>query len=169
VCQETAIAVARELLRFDGSTERVYFAWIYRIARNKAADHFGRQASDDRVEAMAQEELLQTIDTTANMASLSPEDRLDLEGPCGCLAHPKLIVARYSGSTTLPVSTTPRSPSYVRSAMITSGFVSHVALNSPKHYRLNLAELCLMSPITQVQNSKGSASVYAKGSQSDIL
>ncbi|MEJ0090602.1 MAG: sigma factor [Limisphaerales bacterium] len=46
VLQEVLKAVTVSLKKFEGDTHEVFWAWCYRIARNKINDHLRKQISD---------------------------------------------------------------------------------------------------------------------------
>ena len=78
VLQEVLKAVAMSLGKFNGDTLPAFWAWCYRIARNKLADHHRREASD-RMQPMSHDELAELIEASAQDAPLSHQDRHDLE------------------------------------------------------------------------------------------
>ena len=78
VLQEVLKAVAIGMARFEGSSAKEFWAWCYRIARNKLNDHYRNQAAE-RMQPMRSEELWQLVEASAQNAPLSPADRLDLE------------------------------------------------------------------------------------------
>ena len=78
VLQEVLKAVATGMRRFSGSSKEQFWAWCYRIARNKLTDHFRRQTAD-REQPMPQDELWQLVESSAQASPLSPADRHDLE------------------------------------------------------------------------------------------
>jgi len=76
--QEVLKAVAVSLKNFKGDTVKEFWAWCYRIARNKLSDHFREQYSE-RVQPLPPDELLQMMDVTAQEKPISPGLRHDLE------------------------------------------------------------------------------------------
>jgi RNA polymerase sigma factor (sigma-70 family) len=78
VLQDILKAIATDLAKFKGDTEKQFWAWCYRIARNKLGDHFRKQASD-RTQPMAVDEFWQLVESTAAPEPLSAADRHDLE------------------------------------------------------------------------------------------
>jgi len=78
VSQEIFKAIATSLKRFAGDTLGEFWAWCYRIARNKISDHFRKQSAD-RLQPMPPEELWRLIDGSQQQSRLVPADRLDLE------------------------------------------------------------------------------------------
>jgi RNA polymerase sigma factor (sigma-70 family) len=76
--QEVLKAVATGMSRFEGGTTKEFWAWCYRIARNKLNDQYRRQSSE-RTVSMSPEELWQVIEASAQIAPLTPQNRLDLE------------------------------------------------------------------------------------------
>src|ERR1700722_15190841 len=78
VLQETLKAVATGMGKFAGGTAKEFWGWCYTIARNKRNDHFRKQANA-REQPMAQDELWQLIESSAQVSPLSPADRHDLE------------------------------------------------------------------------------------------
>lgn len=75
--QETLAAVAKSLKKFEGNTPKEFWAWCYRIARNKLSDHY-RQKAAERTLPMPPEEMLRLIEASQD-SPLSPQTRLDLE------------------------------------------------------------------------------------------
>ena len=78
VLQEVLKAVATSLGKFQGSTEKEFWAWCYRIARNKLNDQFRKQATD-RVQAVAPEDLWQMMDLSAQDAPMTAQTKHDLD------------------------------------------------------------------------------------------
>ena len=76
--QEVLKAVATSLKQFKGDTEKEFWGWCYRIARNKLSDHF-REKYSERVQALPPEELLKLVETTAHSKPISPGVRHDLD------------------------------------------------------------------------------------------
>ena len=88
VLQEVLKAVATGMSKFAGGTTGEFWAWCYRIARNKLNDQYRRQAAD-RMQPVPPEELWQLIDASAQDAPISPQDKLDLEYAMGLLTASK--------------------------------------------------------------------------------
>lgn len=88
VLQEVLKAVATSMSKFAGSTTGEFWAWCYRIARNKLNDQYRRQAAD-RMQPMPPEELWQLVEASAQDAPISPQDKLDLEYAMGLLTASK--------------------------------------------------------------------------------
>ena len=86
--QEVLRAVATNLSKFSGSTKGEFWAWCYRIARNKLSDHFRAKAAS-RMEPMPPEELWSLIESSAHAAPMSAADRLDLAHAMKLLAASK--------------------------------------------------------------------------------
>jgi RNA polymerase sigma factor (sigma-70 family) len=76
--QEVLKAVATGMNRFEGGTTKEFWAWCYRIARNKLNDQYRRQSSD-RTVFMSLDELWQVVEASAQVAPLTPQNRLDLD------------------------------------------------------------------------------------------
>ena len=76
--QEVLKAIATSLKKFDGGTEKEFWAWCYRIARNKLSDHF-REAKAERAEAVPPEELWRMMEVSAQTAPMTAAVRHDLE------------------------------------------------------------------------------------------
>ena len=76
--QEVLKAVATGMRRFEGNTEKEFWSWCYRIARNKLNDQYRRQSADKTV-SLSPDELLQVIEASAQVAPLTPQNRLDLD------------------------------------------------------------------------------------------
>jgi RNA polymerase sigma factor (sigma-70 family) len=80
VFQEVLKAVATGMSQFEGSSNKEFWRWCYRIARNKLNDQFRRQHIElDHIQPMPPEELWQLVEASAQDAPLSAADRLDLE------------------------------------------------------------------------------------------
>jgi DNA-directed RNA polymerase specialized sigma24 family protein len=77
VFQEVQKAVATGMRNFAGSTEPEFWAWCYRIARNKLNDHYRVKAAD-RMQPTAPEDLWQMMDLSAQDAPMTAQTRHDL-------------------------------------------------------------------------------------------
>ena len=78
VLQEVLKAIAVNLGKFTGHSARQFWAWCYRIARNKLNNQFRKQ-SYDRSQPMPPEEIWQLADATIHSASFTAGDRHDLD------------------------------------------------------------------------------------------
>ena len=78
VLQEVLKAVATSLRTFSGSTTKEFWAWCYRIARNKRNDHF-RDSAKDLLQPMSPEELWQLVDASAHTSPISHAEKDDLD------------------------------------------------------------------------------------------
>ena len=76
--QEVLKAVAVSLKNFKGDTHKEFWAWCYRIARNKLSDHY-RQQYADHVQPVAPEELWRMMEVSAQDAPITAQTRLDLD------------------------------------------------------------------------------------------
>jgi DNA-directed RNA polymerase specialized sigma24 family protein len=76
--QEVLKAVATGIKKFEGGTEKEFWAWCYRISRNKLNDHYRSKAAD-RLQPLPPEELWQMMESTAQDAPLTPAVRHDLD------------------------------------------------------------------------------------------
>jgi RNA polymerase sigma factor (sigma-70 family) len=76
--QEVLKAIAISLKKFQGDTVKEFWAWCYRIARNKLNDQFRKQYAD-RMQPVPPEELWQMVELSAQDAPISPAVRHDLE------------------------------------------------------------------------------------------
>ena len=76
--QEVLKAVATSMKQFKGDTVKEFWAWCYRIARNKLNDHYRSKAAD-RMQPMSPEDLQQMMELSAQDAPISPAVRHDLE------------------------------------------------------------------------------------------
>ena len=76
--QEILKAVALGVRKFQGETAKEFWAWCYRIARNKLNDQFRKQYAD-RMQSMPPEELWQMMEATEQNAPMSPAVRHDLD------------------------------------------------------------------------------------------
>ena len=88
VVQEVLKGVATSLRRFSGSSNEEFWAWCYRIARNKLNDHF-REKSTDREQPMAHDELWDLVESSTQGSPLSAADRHDLEYAMTLLTNSK--------------------------------------------------------------------------------
>jgi RNA polymerase sigma factor (sigma-70 family) len=89
ICQETLVAIARGLTRFEGTTAKAFFAWGYSIARNKLNDHLRRQCAEERVTSFEPEQLVALLDGAVADGALSPQDLMDLQEAMQALAVSK--------------------------------------------------------------------------------
>ena len=78
VLQDILFAISTGMSKFVGASKEEFWAWCYRIARNKLNDHFREQAAS-REQAMPPDELLQMAESSPQASPLSPVDRHDLE------------------------------------------------------------------------------------------
>jgi RNA polymerase sigma factor (sigma-70 family) len=76
--QEVLKAVATGLKQFKGDTVKEFWAWCYRIARNKLSDHYQQQRAN-RFQPVAPEDLWQMMDATAQDVPLTAQTRHDLD------------------------------------------------------------------------------------------
>jgi RNA polymerase sigma factor (sigma-70 family) len=76
--QEVLKAVATGMRKFEGDTAKEFWAWCYRIARNKLNDHYRSKAAD-RMQPTPPEDLWQMMELSAQDAPMSPAVRHDLE------------------------------------------------------------------------------------------
>jgi RNA polymerase sigma factor (sigma-70 family) len=88
VLQEVLIAITTGMGKFKGDSNEQFWAWCYRIARNKVADHFRKQASD-RLQPLPPEELWQLVEASAQASPLSAADRIDLQYALDLLTQSK--------------------------------------------------------------------------------
>jgi RNA polymerase sigma factor (sigma-70 family) len=79
VLQEVLKSITTSLKKFEGDTDKEFWAWCYRIARNRLNDHFRKKASD-RLQPMPQDELWQLVEASAQ-ASLVLQVQIDRR-PC---------------------------------------------------------------------------------------
>jgi RNA polymerase sigma-70 factor (ECF subfamily) len=94
VLQEVLKAIATGMRKFEGDSTEKFWAWAYRIARNKLNDHFRKQAND-RLQPMPQDELRQLLESSAQASPLSPADRHDLEYAMAMLTKSKPECSEY--------------------------------------------------------------------------
>lgn len=76
--QEVLKAIVTSLNQFRSNTEKEFWGWCYRIARNKLSDHYRGQYSD-RVKVMPSDELWQLMETTVQVSPITPGVRDDLD------------------------------------------------------------------------------------------
>jgi RNA polymerase sigma factor (sigma-70 family) len=88
VLQEVLKSITTSLKKFEGDTDKEFWAWCYRIARNRLNDHF-RQKASDRLQPMPPEELWQLVEASAQVTPLTAADRHDLEYAMNLLASSK--------------------------------------------------------------------------------
>jgi DNA-directed RNA polymerase specialized sigma24 family protein len=94
VLQEVLKAITTSLKNFQGGTNKEFWAWCYRIARNKLNDQYRTQASD-RLQPLPPEELWQLVDASAQDAAITAGDRHDLEYVMNFLASSKSECGEY--------------------------------------------------------------------------
>ena len=78
VLQEVVKAIATSLKNFNGETPKQFWAWCYRIARNKLNDQYRKQAND-RLQPLPPEELWQLVKSSGETMPMATGERLDLE------------------------------------------------------------------------------------------
>src|ERR1039457_229202 len=78
VSQEVLKAVFTSLGGFQGGSAPEFWAWCYRIARNKINDHL-RRVMTERLQPMPPEELRRLVEASAPGGTLTPTDRHDLD------------------------------------------------------------------------------------------
>lgn len=76
ITQKAIVGIIAGLKGFEGDSPKQFWAWCYRIARNKICDHFRDSA---RLQPMAPEALHQLLEKSMQRAPVSPAVRLDLE------------------------------------------------------------------------------------------
>jgi RNA polymerase sigma factor (sigma-70 family) len=86
--QEVLKAIATGMKQFKGDTAKEFWAWCYRIARNKLNDHYRSKAAD-RMQPLPPEELWQMMELSAQDAPMSPAIRHDLEYAMNLLTSSK--------------------------------------------------------------------------------
>src|ERR1700691_990260 len=86
--QEVLKAVATSLKQFKGDTVKEFWAWCYRIARNKLNDQY-RSHANDRLVLVAPEDLWQMMEASAKDAPMTPAVRHDLEYAMKLLTNSK--------------------------------------------------------------------------------
>lgn len=90
VLQEVLKAVATSMGKFAGDTRAAFWAWCYRIVRNKLGDHYRKQhIESERMQAMPPEEILELIDASERAAPLSAADKHDLDYALNLLSSSK--------------------------------------------------------------------------------
>jgi RNA polymerase sigma factor (sigma-70 family) len=88
VLQEVLKSITTSLKKFEGDTDKEFWAWCYRIARNRLNDHFRKKASD-RLQPMPQDELWQLVEASAQATPLTAADKHDLDYAMNLLASSK--------------------------------------------------------------------------------
>jgi DNA-directed RNA polymerase specialized sigma24 family protein len=78
VLQEVLKSIASSMAKFGGSSKEEFWAWCYKIARNRLNDHFRKKASD-RLQPMPPEEIWQLVEASSQDAPITAGDRHDLE------------------------------------------------------------------------------------------
>lgn len=78
IVQETLVLVLKGLNSFRGKESRQFWAWIYRIARNRLIDHL-RSPTAGNVESLDFESLKEVIDASIQEEPLKPGEMLDIE------------------------------------------------------------------------------------------
>ena len=71
-------AIATSLNKFQGETEKQFWAWCYRIARNKLSDHYREQYAE-RAQPVAPDELWRMMEVSAQDAPITAQTRHDLD------------------------------------------------------------------------------------------
>jgi RNA polymerase sigma factor (sigma-70 family) len=78
VSQEALVAIAKDLPRFQGTTDGQFWKWCYHVARNKLIDRIRREKARP-VTSLETESTWRVVEATSPEDPLSPGDRLDLE------------------------------------------------------------------------------------------
>jgi len=78
VFQETLKGIATGLRTFRGGTDGEFWAWCYRVARHKLADHFRKQAGD-RLITTTPDDLQEMMDLSAQLNPVTPSVKHDLD------------------------------------------------------------------------------------------
>jgi RNA polymerase sigma factor (sigma-70 family) len=90
VFQEVLKAIATALGKFAGDTTAQFWAWCYRIVRNKLNDHYRSQRVEiERTQPMPPEEIQELVEASQKNAPLSAADKHDLEYALNLLASSK--------------------------------------------------------------------------------
>jgi RNA polymerase sigma-70 factor (ECF subfamily) len=76
--QEVLKAIATSLHKFQGDTEKQFWAWCYQISKNKLSDHY-RQQYAELAEPVAPDELWRMMEVSAQDAPISAQTRHDLD------------------------------------------------------------------------------------------
>lgn len=76
--QEVFKAVALNLKGFSGTTLKEFWAWCYRIARNKLSDHYRKEYAE-RTFPMPPEELYRLMEVSAQTRPMTAGVRHDLD------------------------------------------------------------------------------------------
>ena len=76
--QEVLKAIAVSLKKFQGDTIKEFWAWSYRIARNKLSDHHRREYAE-RMLPTPPEELWRLMDVSAQDAPITAQTKHDLD------------------------------------------------------------------------------------------
>ncbi len=84
--QETLVTIAAQLHHSTATTDSQFWAWCYRIARNKCADAGRRQPAEEFWDPQA---LWQVIEASAVVEPLAAGERLDLEHALNLLSQAK--------------------------------------------------------------------------------
>jgi RNA polymerase sigma factor (sigma-70 family) len=86
--QEMLKAIATGMGNFRGGTTKEFWAWCYRIARNKLNDHY-RDKAADRMQLTPPEDMRQMMELSAQDMPMSPAVRHDLEYAMNLLNNSK--------------------------------------------------------------------------------
>jgi RNA polymerase sigma factor (sigma-70 family) len=90
VFQEVLKGIATALGKFSGDTTAQFWAWCYRVTRNKLNDHYRSQRVEiERMQPMPPEEIQELVEASEKNAPLSAADRHDLEYALNLLASSK--------------------------------------------------------------------------------
>lgn len=88
VCQETLVAIFKDLPRFYGETDNEFWKWCHSLVRHKIIDRIRKKASHPTV-SLETENLWQTIEAATSEEPLSPGARMDLDYAMKLLARAK--------------------------------------------------------------------------------
>ena len=76
--QEVLKAITIGLKKFEGNTEKEFWKWCYRIARNKLNDHY-RDKATDLIQPVPPEDLQEIIDLSTHTMPMTAQTKLDLD------------------------------------------------------------------------------------------
>ncbi len=94
VLQETLVAIGTHILKFRGSSDRQFWGWCYRIARNKVADH-QRRTGRAEVVSLDIEAVRQAVEASAVDHPTGGAERLELEAAMTKLGQAKPPCVQY--------------------------------------------------------------------------
>ncbi|HRY49105.1 MAG TPA: sigma-70 family RNA polymerase sigma factor [Candidatus Paceibacterota bacterium] len=91
ICQETVVAIAKNLHRFYGETDQQFKSWCFGISRNKTNDCLRKLAKEkaEPLDVIDIDSLENVIEASANEEPMSAGEKMDLDYALNLLRNAK--------------------------------------------------------------------------------